>query len=125
MSVRDLDRSVASLGRPVARESRRPGAGGLRLLRRGNPVTPRVSQPSFPARVKVQHPHHRPAAMAGSSHSVSITQVRIGTTPGRRCTRRRPALSSHSVTLGAPVPRAPLKTNTGMSFLGRLNAGIG
>jgi hypothetical protein len=41
--------------------------------------------------------HHRPVLeLAGSSHSVSITEVRIGAKTGRRCTRRRPFLSSHS-----------------------------
>jgi hypothetical protein len=48
-----------------------------------------------PTGAKVQYQQHRPADVAGSSHSVSVIEVRIDATRGRRLERRRPA-SSHS-----------------------------
>jgi hypothetical protein len=73
-------RKYVSFG-PVSRDFSSPGR---------QPSSPYTS---FLARGK----HHRPVLeLAGSSHSASVTEVRIGAKTGRRCTRRRPLLTSHS-----------------------------
>jgi hypothetical protein len=88
-------RKCVSFG-PVSRGFSSPG------------LQPSSSYPSFLARGKQYRAVFEPAGSshsvsvlpvrlgAGSSHSVSVTEVRIDATPGRRCTRRRPLLTSHS-----------------------------
>jgi hypothetical protein len=70
-----------------------PLALSLNKLTQGENV---VSLQSFPTRGK----QRRPAVeVVGSSHPVSVIEVRIDATQGRRCTRRRPFLSSHSASV--------------------------
>ena len=72
-----------------------PGYHRLQATRR----QPRPSGPAAPTKLcptgaKVQYPQHRPAEIAGSSHSASVTQVRIDTTRDRCHTHR--SFTSHS-----------------------------
>src|ERR1700733_2392569 len=80
-----------------------PLAFALNQLSQGEPA---ASLQGFPTGGK----HPRPAAIAGSSHSASVTKVRTGTTQGRRPDIRRRALSFHSVTLGVPARTGAIRS---------------